>query len=409
MPVYKSKMNQEKYDLIVIGAGLVGLSTAYQFKIKNPFLKVLIIEKEDAVSKHQSGNNSGVIHSGIYYKPGSLKAKNCIEGYNYLVKFANENGIPFDLCGKLIVATSADEFAALDTIYNRGVQNQLRGIKQLVAGEIAEYEPHCAGIRALFVPQTGIIDYPKLGKTLLEIYLDKLDGKIKFSEEVINIITNNSNDISVETKTRNYITKNLVSCAGLQSDRISNLTQQEKDLCIIPFRGEYYLLKGSKTNLVKNLIYPVPDPKFPFLGVHFTRMINGGVEAGPNAVLAFKREGYKFSDISLKDMSETLSWPGFWKILAKYGQTGMGEIYRSLSKQAFTTALQKLIPEINKDDLIPGGAGVRAQACDKEGNLIDDFNFTQQKNIIHVRNAPSPAATSCLSIGKYISEKVLNQ
>jgi L-2-hydroxyglutarate oxidase len=399
-------MSAIKYDIAVVGAGLVGLATAYQLKLAKPDLKVLIIDKESGVAKHQSGHNSGVIHSGIYYKPGSLKAQNCISGYQSIVEFAQQHDIPYEICGKIIVATTVKELKGLSNIYQRGVQNQLSGLRKLSAEESREIEPHCAAIESIYVPQTGIIDYPKMADKILELFKE-LGGEAVFNHEVIKI-HQNKDELIIETNHGSYQTSKLVSCGGLFSDRIASLTENDNDLRIIPFRGEYYKLKPERESLVKHLIYPVPDPEFPFLGVHFTRMIGGGIEAGPNAVLAFKREGYKFSDFSLKDMGQTLSWPGFWKIVAKYGQTGMGEIYRSLSKAAFTRSLQKLIPEINQDDLVEGGAGVRAQACDKKGNLIDDFNILQNGNIIHVRNAPSPAATSSLSIGKLISQQILN-
>lgn len=398
-------MITKNYDIIVIGAGLIGLSTAYQLLLKNPKFSILIIEKEPRVSAHQSGHNSGVIHSGIYYKPGSLKALNCISGYDLLLEFANEYNVPYDICGKLIVATSKDELISLDNIYNRGLQNGLNSIKKLNRSQLKEYEPNIAGIAGLHVPQTGIIDYPFLANKLNEIITNTLGGEIRFNEEVRDIIPTGEGYI-IKTSNTDYSTRKIVSCAGLQSDRVASLTDKENDLRIIPFRGEYFKLKPEKEYLIKNLVYPVPDPDFPFLGVHFTRMINGGIEAGPNAVLAFKREGYQFTDFNLKDSIDTFTWPGFWKIAAKYGKTGIGEIYRSLSKAAFTKALQKLLPEISEDDLVPGGAGVRAQACDRNGNLIDDFNIIETESIIHVRNAPSPAATSCLSIGKLISEKI---
>jgi len=321
-----------------------------------------------------------------------------------LLSFAKEYGIPYDLCGKIIVATSQDEIPALHTIFNRGVENGLKGIKLIERAEIAEYEPHSAGIAAIHVPQTGIIDYPAMARRLQELIVE-MGGEIVFSEAVMGIQSHGSVTY-VETDKHSYTTTYLITCAGLQSDRVASYTESTNDLRIIPFRGEYYKLRPEKEYLVKNLIYPVPDPNFPFLGVHFTRMIGGGVEAGPNAVLAFKREGYRFSNIHLGDTLDTFTWPGFWKVVGKYGRTGMGEIYRSLSKAAFTKALQKLLPEIQELDLIPGGAGVRAQACDRQGKLIDDFNILRQGNIVHVRNAPSPAATSCLSIGQYITNQL---
>lgn len=393
------------YDIIIIGAGLVGLATAYQAKLKDPDSKVLILEKEKDVSLHQSGHNSGVIHSGIYYKPGSLKAKNCIEGYRSVINFAEKYGIRYDLCGKIIVATSQEELSLLDNIYKRGIENGLQDLKYLSREEFREIEPHCEGVRAIKVPQTGIIDYPGIAKKIKELF-EELGGEVKFNNEVKDII-NKGSEITVKTNVSEFKTKKMVSCAGLYSDKITKMTNEKNDVIIIPFRGEYYKIKDKKKHLVKHLIYPVPDPNFPFLGVHFTRMIDGNIEAGPNAVLAFKKEGYQFFDFNFGETMQTLTWPGFRKIVAKYGKTGMGEVHRSLSKAAFTKALQKLLPEIQEDDLVTGGSGVRAQACNRNGMLIDDFDIVKNGNIIHVRNAPSPAATSCLSIGNKISELIL--
>ncbi|WP_417365312.1 L-2-hydroxyglutarate oxidase [Flavobacterium beibuense] len=393
-----------KYDVIIVGAGLVGLATAYESLKQNPALKVLILEKEDDVAKHQSGHNSGVIHSGIYYKPGSLKAENCIEGYNSLINFSKEYGIKYDICGKIIVATSQDEVSLLENIYDRGIQNGLQNLEYLSRQEFKEIEPHCEGVRAIKVPQTGIIDYPGLANKIKELFIE-LGGNILFSYEVTGISERNDG-ITVTTFKNEFLTEKLISCAGLYSDKITKMTNDKNDVIIIPFRGEYYQLKDEKRYLVNNLIYPVPDPKFPFLGVHFTRMINGSVEAGPNAVLAFRKEGYNFTDFKFSELMNTLTWPGFRKIVAKYGKTGLGEVHRSLSKSAFTNALQKLLPEIQETDLVPGGSGVRAQACDRDGALLDDFDIVRNGNVIHVRNAPSPAATSCLSIGKTISELI---
>lgn len=391
-----------EYDVIIIGAGLVGLSTAYHLKQNNPFSKILILEKEKTVSVHQSGHNSGVIHSGIYYKPGSLKAKNCISGYNSLIEFADKYGIKYDLCGKIIVATNKDELPLLHNIYERGIQNGLENLQYLSREEFQEIEPHCEGVKAIKVPQTGIIDYPGVAHKIKELFAD-LGGEVLFNQKVI-AIQDNKSEIVIKTQDKEYKTKKVITSAGLYSDKVTKMTNKENDVIIIPFRGEYYKLKEEKKYLVKNLIYPVPDPNFPFLGVHFTRMVDGNVEAGPNAVLAFKKEGYSFFDFNFSETMQTLTWPGFRKIVAKYGKTGFGEMYRSLSKTAFTKALQKLVPEIHQDDLTVGGAGVRAQACDKNGILIDDFDIVKNGNIIHIRNAPSPAATSCLSIGKTISE-----
>lgn len=393
-----------KYDVIVIGAGLVGLSTAYQYLRKNASAKVLVLEKEDAVAKHQSGHNSGVIHSGIYYNPGSLKAQNCIEGYTSIIDFAKEYGINYDLCGKIIVATNKDELPLLDNIFKRGLDNGLQNLQYLSRDEFREIEPHCEGVRAIKVPQTGIIDYPGVALQLKKLF-EEMGGTVSFNEKVIKIVEHQG-DLIIKTKSTEYHSKKMVSCGGLYSDKLSKLTNPENDFIIVPFRGEYYQLKEDKKDLVTNLIYPVPDPNFPFLGVHFTRMIDGNVEAGPNAVLAFKREGYQFSDFNFSETLDTFTYPGFWKIATKYGKTGMGEIYRSLSKAAFTKALQKLMPEIQENDLVPGGAGVRAQALKRDGQLIDDFDILKKGNIIHVRNAPSPAATSCLSIGQKVSDLI---
>ncbi len=394
------------YDIIIVGAGLVGLATAYQTKLKNTASKILILEKENNVAAHQSGHNSGVIHSGIYYKPGSLKAKNCIEGYNSVINFAKEYGIKYDLCGKIIVATSQEELPLLDNIYKRGIDNGLQNLKYLSREEFREIEPHCEGVKAIKVPQTGIIDYPGIAGKIKELF-EELGGEIRFNNEVKNII-NKNDEIVVTTGHSEFKTKKLISCAGLYSDKVTKMTNDKNDVIIIPFRGEYYKIKDEKKYLVKHLIYPVPDPNFPFLGVHFTRMVDGNIEAGPNAVLAFRKEGYRFFDFDFSETMETLFWPGFRKIVGKYGKTGLGEMHRSLSKAAFTKALQKLLPEIQESDLVPGGAGVRAQACDRNGTLIDDFDIVKNGNIIHVRNAPSPAATSCLSIGEKISKLVEN-
>lgn len=392
------------YDIVIVGAGLVGLATAYQAQLKNPDSKILVLEKEKDVALHQSGHNSGVIHSGIYYKPGSLKATNCIEGYHSVINFAEKHGIQYDLCGKIIVATSQEELPLLDNIYKRGVENGLQDLKYLSREEFREIEPHCEGIKAIKVPQTGIIDYPGVAKKIKELF-EELGGEVKFNNEVKSII-NKDSEVIIKTDHSEFKAKKLISCAGLYSDKITKMTNEKNDVIIIPFRGEYYKIKDEKKHLVKHLIYPVPDPSFPFLGVHFTRMIDGNIEAGPNAVLAFRKEGYKFFDFDFNETMQTLTWPGFRKIVAKYGKTGMGEVHRSLSKSAFTKALQKLMPEIQESDLVPGGSGVRAQACDRNGALIDDFDIVKNGNIIHVRNAPSPAATSCFAIGNKISELI---
>ena len=393
------------YDIIIAGAGIVGLATAYQTLKTNPNKRILILEKETSFAKHQTGNNSGVIHSGLYYKPDSLKAKNCIRGYKMLLDFCDENQINYDLCGKIVVATKNEEIPALDILYKRAKENGLENIKLLTPSQIKEYEPHVNGVKGFHVPQTGIINYKEVCQKLVEV-LEKQGTDIHFSEAVLDINTKEK-EVLVSSKSETYHSKVFVNCAGLYSDKLADLTGIKTDLKILPFRGEYYKLKPEKEHLVKNLIYPVPDPNFPFLGVHFTRMINGGIEAGPNAVLAFGRESYKKSNINLKELSETLLWPGFHKVASKYWKTGMGEMYRSFSKKAFAKALQALIPEITENDLVDGGAGIRAQACDRNGKLIDDFLILENKNIVNICNAPSPAATSSLSIGQSISEIIL--
>jgi (S)-2-hydroxyglutarate dehydrogenase len=390
-----------RYDIIIVGGGIVGLGTAIRILKAKPGTTILVIEKEGEVGKHQTGNNSGVIHSGLYYKPGSLKAKNCIQGYNLLLGFCRENDIPFELCGKIVVATDNAELPLLKNLFERGHQNGLSGFKMLRPEELKEYEPHVTGVGGFFVPQTGIVDY----KVVAEKYAEKIrsqGAEIKLSERVLNIVTGNSS-VTVSTDKASYTSSIIINCAGLYSDKVASLTSNDVNVKIIPFRGEYYKLKKEKEYLVKNLIYPVPDPNFPFLGVHFTRMMKGGVEAGPNAVLAFSREGYKKSDINLSEFAESLAWPGFQKVARKYWRTGLGEMYRSFSKAAFTKALQKLIPEIEEGDLTEGGAGVRAQACDRTGGLVDDFLILEGPRVVNVCNAPSPAATSSLAIGEHVA------
>ncbi|MDP4680853.1 MAG: L-2-hydroxyglutarate oxidase [Cyclobacteriaceae bacterium] len=394
-------------DVIIIGAGIVGLATAWKIKSSAPNTSILILEKEIGPAKHQTGHNSGVIHSGLYYKPGSLKARNCIDGYHQMIQFCREEEIEFDLCGKIVVATEKHELSLLDTLYDRGTQNGLKRLKYLSAEEIREFEPHVAGRKGIFVPQTGIIDY-KLVAAKLEEKLLAAGCEIEYGSPVVQI--NSSDSVqTIITSNSEYHTRLVVNCAGLYSDKIARLTPAKPDLKIVPFRGEYYKLKEGSKHLVKNLIYPVPDPDFPFLGVHFTRMIGGGVEAGPNAVLAFRREGYKKSDINIAEFLEILAWPGFQKVAMKYWKTGFGEMYRSFSKAAFTKALQKLIPEIKESDLEPGGAGVRAQACDRNGGLLDDFSIQENEHFVNVCNAPSPAATSSLAIGTTIAEIVIKK
>jgi (S)-2-hydroxyglutarate dehydrogenase len=405
----------KNYDIIIAGAGIVGLATAYKLNEKKPNLKICVIEKEDSVSKHQTGNNSGVIHSGIYYKPGSLKATNCRRGYKILVDFCDENNIPYDICGKVIVATNEEEIPRLKNLYERGKQNGLDDIKELSAEEVKEIEPYVNGVKGILVPYTGIIDYKVVSEKLAELIKEK-GVEIKFNESLINIndnsqlgIHDSQTEIKILTNKNEYSSKLLITCCGLQSDRVAKLNNKKLNVKIIPFRGEYYTIKKERRHIVKNLIYPVPDPQFPFLGVHFTRMLNGKVEAGPNAVFAFKREGYKKTDINFKDLADSLFWKGFLSVMFKFWKVGIGEFYRSYYKPAFVKALQKLLPDIQAEDLDAGGAGIRAQACDINGNLVDDFLFIENEKVIHVCNAPSPAATSSLSIGETIADKILSK
>jgi len=395
-------------DVAIVGGGIVGLSTAYQILTERPQTKLILLEKESQVGQHQTGHNSGVIHSGIYYKAGSLKAQNCINGYQMLIDFAKKNDIPYDLCGKLIVATNDKEKEQIQLLLKRGQENNLDGLKILNREEIKEIEPYVEGLEAIYVPQTGIIDYGLVCQKLKE-NIEKLGGKVKTGFSVQNLFENQTGVVIHSSKRSQIEAKVAINCGGLYSDRLAKGSMKNIDTKIIPFRGEYFKLKETSKYLVKNLIYPVPDPNFPFLGVHFTRMINGDVEAGPNAVLAFKREGYKKTDFNVFDLSEILAWPGFQKVALKYWQTGLGELYRSYSKKAFTRALQKLVPSIKKSDLEAAPAGVRAQASSKDGGLLDDFKIEQKNNIIHVLNAPSPAATSSLSIGKTIAELALQK
>jgi L-2-hydroxyglutarate oxidase len=396
-----------KQDIIIIGGGIVGLATALKLKQLRPQLKLTVIEKEKFLAAHQTGHNSGVIHSGVYYKPGSLKARNCINGYHQLIAFCQEYNIAYELCGKIIVATDKEESPQLDKIQKRGEENGLKGLKRIGAAAMREIEPHVNGIEAIVVPQAGIIDYKQVAAKYAEL-IQQLGGEIVLGEKVTGIRTENGQSTVITSK-RTYTTQLVINCAGLYSDKVARMTQAELNVKIVPFRGEYYEIVKDRQHLVKNVIYPVPDPNFPFLGVHFTRMIEGGVEAGPNAVLAFSREGYTKSDIDLSELVETLAWPGFQKVAFKYWKTGMGEMYRSFSKAAFTKALQKLIPEIRENDLVSGGAGVRAQACDKDGGLLDDFLILEDEGAINVCNAPSPASTSSLSIGETVASLALKR
>lgn len=395
------------HDVIIVGAGIVGLATGVKILKKNPSLKILFIEKENGIAKHQTGNNSGVIHSGIYYKPGSLKAINCIRGYKMLLKFCEMNNVDFDICGKIILATSVSEVKTMNDIYERGLKNGLKELRILSKSELKEVEPQAEGVAAIYVPQTGIINYTTVSEKYLEVCKTR-NAEIVFNEMVSDIKVS-TDYCEVSTQNNSYQCKILVTCTGLSSDRIAKLTHKNLPFRLIPFRGEYYKLTSEAKPLIRSLIYPVPDPAFPFLGLHFTRMIDGEVECGPNAVLSFKREGYSKTSFNVRDTFDTFTWRGFQKIMRKYWKTGLGEFYRSYNKKAFVTALQKLVPGIKSAHLEKGGAGVRAQACMKDGTLLDDFYIVEDKRIVHVCNAPSPAATASLSIGDHIADIVIKQ
>lgn len=393
-------MESRLYDIAIIGGGIVGCAAGMALS-KRGDLSILLLEAEDKLAAHQTGNNSGVIHSGLYYKPGSLKARNCVEGREALYAFCGEHGIPSERCGKVVVATREDEIPRLDDLEKRGRANGLQGLRRLKCEEIREYEPHASGIDGLLVPDTGIVDYTRVTETFAEI-LRGNGGEICLGARLTSCLRDNRG-LVLETTAGAFHSRNLINCAGLQSDRVARMCGVDPGLKIIPFRGEYYTLAAEKEYLVKNLIYPVPDPAFPFLGVHFTRMIGGGVEAGPNAVLAFKREGYTKTSISFRDSFETFTYKGFLILISRFMKMGLGEMYRSYVKTAFVKALKRLIPEIEGRDIKAGGAGVRAQALEPDGTLVDDFRIVKADRMVHVLNAPSPAATAALSIGQHIA------
>lgn len=402
------------YDLAIIGGGILGLATGLKILETHPAARLLILEKEPEIARHQTGHNSGVIHSGLYYKPGSLKAQGCVAGRKALIAFCEQNSVPYEICGKVVVATAEEELPRLDELYRRGVANGLRGVEIIGPERLKEIEPHTTGIKALYVPETGIIDYTKVAAA----YAAKIrsgGGEIRTSSKVTGI-AERGGEIALQTTSGEDRARHLINCCGLQSDMVAKMVAttdgaNPEEHRIVPFRGEYYKLAPAKHYLVRNLIYPVPDPTFPFLGVHFTRMIkgDGGIEAGPNAVLAYAREGYRHSIVNAGDLWNTVTFKGFWAMAGKYWRTGFGELYRSLSKAAFVKALQKLLPEISESDLVPGGSGVRAQAVSASGALVDDFVIKQSRSAIHVLNAPSPGATASLAIGQSIAAMAAKQ
>ncbi len=393
-------MKDKHCDVAIIGAGVVGLAVGLQLVRKNPGLKVIVLDKENEVASHQTGHNSGVIHSGLYYKPGSLKARLCVEGSAAMVQFCEQHAVPFDICGKIIVATEESEIPGLNELLRRGRANGVSGLRELNAQQIREIEPNASGLRGIHVPTTGITDFKIVSGKYAEL-IRQGGGEILTNSGVLRIV-HEADGIVLETASGTIQARFAVNCAGLQSDLIARMAGASLGLRIVPFRGEYFELVPSKQHLIKGLVYPVADPRFPFLGVHFTKRIHGGIEAGPNAVLSLKREGYNRTSFDLSDALSTASFIGFWKMASRHWKSGMAEVYRSWNKQAFTRALQKLLPSLTEQDIQPAGSGVRAQALDRHGNLLDDFHFVYQDRILHVCNVPSPAATASLMIGREI-------
>jgi L-2-hydroxyglutarate oxidase len=393
----------KRYDVAVIGGGIVGAATAMALLEATPGLSLVLLEKEARLAAHQTGHNSGVIHSGLYYRPGSLKAQNCIAGREALYAFCAEHAVPHERCGKVVVATREEELPQLAELERRGRQNGLAGLRRLDAAQLREFEPQVAGIAGLHVPQTGIVDYVAVTEAYAGV-VRRRGGEIRTSSRVVSI-RRTPDGFRLGTSRGEVQSRFVVNCAGLQCDRIARLAGSDPQVRIVPFRGEYYELAEARRSLVRNLIYPVPDPAFPFLGVHFTRMIDGRVEAGPNAVLAFKREGYHRLSFSLHDTLETFGYGGFWWLASRYWLTGLQEYYRSFSKSAFVRDLQRLIPALREEDVVRGGAGVRAQAVDPTGKLLDDFRIVEGEGMIHVLNAPSPAATASIAIGRTVAGK----
>lgn len=404
-------MKTMTYDLAVIGGGIVGLSFAMQTTSQFPHLQVIVLEKELEIARHQTGHNSGVIHSGVYYKEGSLKAQLCVAGAREMVDFCSHHRIPHKVCGKLIVATNAEEAGRLNDLLNRGIANGLAGLQLLGREAMQEIEPHVGGVSALRVPSTGITDYAEVAAKYADI-ASKCGTELKTGAVVFGF--DRSTDacgetVIIKTRAGDFSARYVVNCAGLYSDRIARLAGDDPTVMIIPFRGEYYALAEARQSLVRALIYPVPDPRYPFLGVHFTRRIHGGVDAGPNAVLAFRREGYRFSDFDPGETMEVLMNPGFRAMARKHWKNGLSEFRRSLRKRDFVRSCQRLVPEVQADDMTPGGSGVRAQAVSADGALVDDFRFLARKHFLHVLNVPSPAATASLPIGREILKMVPTQ
>lgn len=391
------------YDLVIIGGGIVGLSTAFQIQNRFPHLHIAVVEKETSIATHQTDRNSGVIHSGIYYKPGSAKAINCVKGYSMLLTFCKEYGVEYDLCGKVIVATYEKEIPVLQSIYQRGIQNGLTGLEMWKKEKVLEREPYCHAVEAIWVPQAGIIDFRKVAERIADLFRER--GGELITGFAVNHVETIQGRVIIHSNNRMVETSFAISCAGLYSDKVAKMAGVIPPHQIVPFRGEFYDLTPAAASKVNGLIYPVPDINFPFLGVHLTKRIHGGVEAGPNAVLAFRREGYQHLDIHRKELSEILAFSGFRKMAFKYWKKGMGEMHRSFSKKAFLKSLQKLMPSLTADDILRGRTGVRAQALDPTGRMEDDYVVIEQDRMIHLLNAPSPAATSSLSIGETMADR----
>ncbi len=391
-------------DYLVIGGGLVGLATALKFQRRFPRAAVAVVEKEAAVGQHQSTHNSGVLHCGLYYKPGSLKARLAVSGIREMTEFCREQGIAHEICGKVVVAADAAGVVRLEELQRRGIQNGLTGLQRLTGDELREREPHVAGVAGLHVPQEGIVDYQAVCEALARLIVAG-GGQVHTGAAVLGLKRTNPG-WAVRTTCGDFMAGFLVNCAGLHCDRICRLAGEEPTVRIIPFRGEYFKIRAERSSLVRHLIYPVPDPAFPFLGVHFTRLVHGGIECGPNAVLAFAREGYSLTKVNPRDLAGTLSYPGLWKFLRRYPSMAFGELAQSMSRARFCAALQRLVPGIRPEDLAPGGAGVRAQAMTRTGELVQDFHLLESRDALHVLNAPSPAATASLAIGAHIAAQI---
>jgi L-2-hydroxyglutarate oxidase LhgO len=388
-------------DIAIIGGGIVGLATAIALTERQPRSRLVVLEKEPRVAAHQTGHNSGVIHSGIYYRPGSFKARLCVEGARLMSAFCDAHGVGYELCGKVIVATDQAEVPRLEALHERGAANGVPGLRMLSGAEVREYEPHCRAVRALLSPATGIVDYVQVAEAMAKLIQER--GAEILTGARVTAIRRGADGLMLETLAGPVPTRHLVNCGGLYSDAVARMMGIRPEVRIIPFRGEYYMLRPERRSLVRGLIYPVPDPEFPFLGVHFTRTVHGDVEAGPNAVLAFAREGYRMGTIRPAELLATLSYRGFWAMARRYWRMGFYEIYRSVSKSAFVASLQRLVPDLQATDIAPGGSGVRAQAVSPDGSLVDDFKISVTAGAIHVLNAPSPAATASLAIGCHIA------